>query len=108
MGRSYLRMIGRGVELSFRAGKLSSVFLYPTKGPENCGVFDGETDLLTREALSQTNANAFCDALEARGFVPPEKTYPFSVDRLNDQMRLRFEQRDGRVVVLIDDGAMIR
>ena len=108
MGRSYLRLIGRGVELSFKASKLSSVFLYITEGPEDCGTFRGETDLLARDVLSSQDNNLFCDALEAQGFDPSKKEYPFSVDRLNDELRLRLEQRQGNAIVLIDDGAMIR
>lgn len=108
MSRSYLRMIGRGVELSFKADKLSTVFLYVTEGPEDCGSFSGETDLLTRDVLASKDAKVFCDALEAQGFVPSKKEYPFSVDRLNKELRLRREERQGNTVVLIDDGAMIR
>jgi hypothetical protein len=108
MGRSYFRLIGRGVELTFKANELSSVFLYVTEGPENCGTFSGETDLLKRGILDAKDDKVFCDALEEQGFVPVAQKYPFSVDRLSDKLRLRLEQRQGSVVVLIDDGAPIR
>ena len=108
IGRSYLRLVGHGVELSFKDNKLSSVFLYVSEGPENCGTFRGETDLLTREVFTSKDDKVFCDALEAQGFVLAKKKYPFSVDYLNDELRVRLECRHGSIIVLIDDGEMVR
>lgn len=108
MGRSYLLMIERGVELTFKLNQLSSVFLYITKGPENLGLFDGETDLLKKEIIQSQDEKLFSETLESKGFRPTEKVYPFAVDRLNDSIRIRLEKREGRAIILIDNGAMVR
>ena len=108
MNRTYLRIVERGVELLFTGNKLSSIFLHITRGPENCGTFLGEIDLLPREIIDKKNDEIFAEFLESKGFVPPRKKYPFSVDRLNDELRIRLEQRRGSTTLLIDDGNMVR
>lgn len=108
MHRTYLRLIGDGVELVFQDKKLATVFLYLTDGPENCGVFSGSTDTLNRQVLDKADEREFSDVLEAKGYQPSKRTYPFSVDRLNDVLRIRLEKRSADCLVMVDDGSMIR
>lgn len=108
MQRTYLRLIGEGVELVFQDNRLTTVFLYLTKGPENCGIFSGSTDTLDRQVLDTADERKFSDVLEAKGFGPSKRIYPFSVDLLNDEIRIRLEKRSGECLVMVDDGSMIR
>ncbi|EBA11189.1 hypothetical protein RCCS2_10470 [Roseobacter sp. CCS2] len=108
MHRTYLRLIGDGVELVFQDKRLTTVFLYLTKGPENCGIFSGSTDTLDRQVLDKADEREFSDVLEAKGYEPSKRTYPFSVDWLNDVIRIRLEKRSSDCLVMIDDGSIIR
>ncbi|KQI66936.1 hypothetical protein AN189_18235 [Loktanella sp. 3ANDIMAR09] len=106
--RSAIQVLHEGAELLFERDALIAVFLYLTAGPGNLGVFRGTTDLLGKEIIEGQNEEKFIASLEAQGFWAPKRSYPFSIDRLNESLRIRWEKRKGQVLVLIDDGARIR
>lgn len=108
IGTVYLRIIDRGVELVFNDTGLSTIFVYLTAGPEDCGVFCGEFDFLSKSVRSSMDDDAFCRTMEAQGFRRAKKTYPSAIDFLNEHLRVRLECRGDKRMVVIDDGAMIR
>ena len=108
MARSYLRLIGLGAELSFGSKGLSTVFLHLSEGEGNCGVFTGATDLLDKKTIELADENMFANSLEAQGFSAPNRTYPYAIDRLNSDIRVRLEKRHGQNLIVIDDGSLIR
>lgn len=108
MDRTYIRLLGQGVELLFQNGQLSTVFLYLTKGPDDCGSFEGTTDTIGRDVMDNPKDSVFAETLEDQGYQPAKRQYPFSVDRLNDEIRIRLEKRSGAALIMIDDGMMIR
>lgn len=108
MRRTYVRVVGEGVELLFQDEHLSTVFRYLTEGPENCGAFLGTTDALDRDVLEFGDQQKFSGMLESKGFWSPERSYPIATDRLNDHLRIRLEKREDYCLVIINDGAMLR
>lgn len=106
--RSYVIVLGEGVELVFEDNLLASVFLHLRGAPEDCGHFDGTTDMIDREILEAQDTHLFEVMMEQLGFVPTKRSYPFAVDRLNDDLRIRFEQRPEKSFILIDNGARVR
>ena len=101
-------VVDEGAELLFLEERLWAVFLHLTQKPGSSGVFRGSTDLLSKEIIDAKDDRAFAEVLEAKGFWPPKREYPFSVDRLNEDFRVRLENRRGEIMIVIDDGAMIR
>ena len=107
MGRDSLVFLGCGVELIFKANQLASIFLYLTDHDNKAQIFEGSTDLLSREVLS-SDESGFTHKLEQVGFKLSQKKYPFATDLLNSELRIRLSQNKGRRQVLIDDGARLR
>ena len=106
--RVYLEILGEGVELLFKDGALATVTLHLAGDAHASGIFVGRTDMLDRATLEDIGDASFVAALEARGFTPCKRSYPFATDRLNDVMRIRLETRPDRRFVLIDSGARVR
>lgn len=106
--RRYFNVIDEGAMLLFEDAKLTLVFLFLTQTPDSSGVFRGSTDLLPKEIIDAKDDTAFTEFLEAKGFWPSKRKYPFAVDRLNEDFRVRLENRRGEIKIVIDDGSMIR
>lgn len=106
--RRYFNVIDEGATLLFEDANLRLVFLFLTQTPDSSGVFRGSTDLLPKEIIDAKDGTAFAEFLEAKGFWPSKRKYPFAVDRLNEDFRIRLENPKGEIKIVIDDGAMIR
>ena len=106
--RVYIELIGMGVEMLFKEGALASVTLHLAGDAHASGIFTGRTNLLDRATLEDPSDTSFVAVLEAQGFKPSQRSYPFATDRLNDVMRIRLEARPDRRFVLIDSGARVR
>lgn len=106
--RLYFNVVDEGAMLLFADAKLKLVFLHLTQTPDSSGVFRGSTNLLPKEIIDAKDDTAFAEFLEANGFWPSKRKYPFAVDRLDEDFRVRLENRRGDITIVIDDGAMIR
>ncbi len=106
--RAYLTVLGEGVELVFEDDRLATIFLYLSGAPEECGRFGGTTDMIGREILDAQDSQPFETTMERLGFVPTKRSYPFAIDRLNDDLRIRLEQRPEKSFILIDSGDGVR
>lgn len=108
VGATYIELNEDGVDLVLKKGHLSSVFLFLDPVPPRTDAFEGQCSFLSDDFFSQPSETKFSRQLQAQGFSKPERRYPNAVDYINSTVRLRYETRSQKRLVLFDDGKFVR
>lgn len=97
-----------GVSLIADSGILSCVFLHLDPMWKESSPFMGNTDLLNTEFFRDPSTELFEECLTRQGFVRLLRPYPFALDMMTSQVRLRYEYRPGNRMIIFDNGAFVR
>ena len=95
-----------GMDFLFENNKLTNLFLYK-KCSEYMG-FSGSFSLLPIEYFNNYNKEEFVDHLKRKGFIAHPKKYPFSLDMIDDNYRLRYHERPDNFYISFNNGNLIR
>ena len=108
LDRTYLKFGSCGFEMLFESGILDSVFLYLASNSRSTPLFSGHFNLLDDDFFQTLSVDKFYKSMCSRGFTACKTSYPFAVDFLSSNLRVRLETRSDQTIILIDDGALIR
>lgn len=105
---TYIELVEDGVDIVATGGTLTSVFLYLDAVPPRADCFTGGCNYLAPSFFAAPSEATFTAQMEEQGLRRSKKQFPNAIDYLDDEVRLRLETRQGRVMVLFDDGAFVR
>lgn len=105
---TYLELIEDGVDIVFKSDRMSSVFLFIDPVPPRTDRFSSRCNVLSHSFWAAPSPARFSTELQALGFKKSARAFPDAIDYLNDKVRLRFEDRMNRAMILFDDGSRIR
>ena len=108
LDRTHLKFGNCGFEMLFESGILDSVFLYLASNNRSTPLFSGHFNLLDDDFFQTLSVDKFCKSMCGRGFTACKTSYPFAVDFVSSNLRIRLETRSDQTIILIDDGSMIR
>lgn len=108
LNRTDIELPRDGIDLVFICDQLSSVYLYIDPVPPRTDRFNGRCNLLSDRFLAEPGAELFCSEMTAIGLVKSDRTFPNAMDFLNEQVRVRFERRRGKSLIVFDDGSLVR
>lgn len=103
-----LELPNDGLEILFKGGRLSTVFLHLARPDGQGTYFNGATNFLGRSFFEDPSAEDFERILATQGFVRSLRQYPFAIDMLTDKVRLRYEDRRDQRLICFDSGDRIR
>lgn len=105
---TYIELIDDGVDIVVKNGKLSSVFLFLDPVSPRSDRFVGQCNYLDESFFAKPNEAAFEQALSAQGFGKSSRVYPNAIDYMSTTMRVRYERRDNKTMILFDSGDRLR
>lgn len=106
---TYFELPDDGIDIVVNNGTLSTVFLHLMPHDDRSSIFVGSTNYLGRAFFDTPSADLFEQTLAHQGFIRLSRQYPNNaVDMLTDEVRLRYEDRQGELMICFDDGARVR
>ena len=100
LDRTYLLFGSYGFEMLFEGGFLDTVFLYLASN--SMPLFSGHFNLLDDDFFQTLSVNLFYKSMCDRGFTACKTSYPFAVDFLSSNLRIRLETRSDQTMIIID------
>lgn len=103
---SYVYSLKYGLEFLFKNNRLKTVFIFlNTTGKKG---FNGSLSLLPNSFFNSFDQEVFIKSLTELGYQQHEKAYPFSIDMLNESLRIRYNFNPRNPSIIVDNGNMIR
>jgi len=107
--RRYVSLRQSGIELLFEEDRLRKVALYVRPPKPAYAKFNGTISLLPDDFFKAPSRERFVEALRASGFAIWPKAYPYAVDLVSADLRVRYaDNPNTHCHVGIDDGSMLR
>jgi len=100
LDRTYLKFGSYGFEMLFEGGFLDTVFLYLASN--SMPLFSGHFNLLDDDFFQTLSVDLFCKSMCDRGFTACKTSYPFAVDFLSSNLRIKLETRSDQTMIIID------
>lgn len=104
----YFELPNDGISLIVKNGLLKTIFIHIDSAESGQVAFSGSTDLIEASFFQNPSHEAFEHILKRAGFFKLEQQYPFATDMLTENTRLRYEDRPGKRMIVLDDGSMVR
>ena len=108
LDRTYLKFGSCGFEMLFEGGLLDSVFIYLASNNRSTPLFSGHFNLLDDDFFQTLSVDLFYKSKCGRGFTACKASYPFAVDFVSSNLRIRLETKSDQTIILVDDGSLIR